>query len=38
MNSLGQRPTDEELKRMIAEADADGKYIYIYILKTIFRE
>ncbi|CAB4013129.1 calmodulin 12 [Paramuricea clavata] len=24
MNSLGQRPTDEELKRMIAEADADG--------------
>ena len=24
MNSLGQRPTDEELKKMIAEADADG--------------
>ena len=24
MNSLGQRPTDDELKLMIAEADADG--------------
>ncbi|XP_028395933.1 neo-calmodulin-like [Dendronephthya gigantea] len=24
MNSLGQRPTEEELKQMIAEADADG--------------
>jgi calmodulin len=26
MNSLGQRPTDEELKQMIDEADADGKH------------
>ena len=27
MNSLGQRPTDEELRQMIAEADADGKHL-----------
>ena len=27
MNSLGQRPTEEELKKMIAEADADGETI-----------
>lgn len=25
MNSLGQRPTEDELKKMISEADADGK-------------
>ena len=29
MNSLGQRPTDEELKQMIAEADADGKNTHL---------
>ena len=30
MNSLGQKPTDEELKKMIAEADADGNYVHIH--------
>ena len=32
MNSLGQRPTDEELRQMIAEADADGKHLSSYKL------
>lgn len=35
MNSLGQRPTDEELRQMIAEADADGKHLSLYKLRNL---
>jgi len=31
MRSLGQTPTDNELRDMIHEVDIDGRYIYRYM-------
>ena len=37
VSSMGQEPSDDELRAMIAEVDVDGKITYITELGTVMR-